>query len=188
MSVTSDYLHKIIEDLPDTLRAEIIEGEIILNAATPFFRHAFVLSHLREAVGRVEGLIALEMTTVSLPATGDEFIPDLAYYSIEDIDLDTWVAQPNSLVMAVEVLSGKDNSAAARRDRKYKACGYAASGVPLYLLIDQARKSVVLHSTPKYNADAKQERYSTLSQVSYGAPLDLPAPFNLTLDTNIFNS
>jgi Uma2 family endonuclease len=188
VSVTNDYLHKVIEDLPDALRAEIIEGEIILNAATPFFRHAFVLRDLRKAIGEVEGLIDLEMTTVSLPATEDEFIPDLAYYSFEDLDPDTWIAQPNTLVMAVEVLSGKDNSAAARRDRKYKACGYAASGVPLYLLIDQARKTVVLHSKPAYNPDAKSDRYSTVAQVPYGDTLQLPAPFNMTLDTSIFKS
>lgn len=188
MSVTSDYLHKVIEDLPDNMRAEIIDGDIILNAATPFVRHAFVISNLRDAVGRVEGLIALEMTTVVLPATEDEFIPDLAYYSFEDLDPDVWLVPAKALVMAVEVLSGKDNSPAARRDRKDKAYSYAASGVPLYLLVDQARKTVVLHSKPAYNADVKRDRYSTLVQVPYGDSLQLPEPFNLTLDTGIFNS
>ena len=187
MSATTDYLHKVIEDLPDGFRAEIVEGEIILTAATPFVRHAFVINHLREAIGKIDGLIALEMTTVVLPATEDEFIPDLAYYSFDDLDPDVWRIPANALVMAVEVLSGVDNSAAARRDRKYKATSYAASGVPLYLLVDQVRKSVVIHSDPQYNADAKQQRYSTVSQVPYGGKLHLPDPFDRTLDTAVFN-
>jgi Uma2 family endonuclease len=125
---------------------------------------------------------------VMLPATEEAFIPDLAYYSCEDLDPDVWLVPANALVMAVEVLSGKDNSPAARRDRKDKAYSYAASGVPLYLLVDQARKTVVLHSKPTYNADAQRDRYSTLVQVPYGDSIQLPEPFNLTLDTGIFKS
>jgi hypothetical protein len=68
VSVTSDYLHKVIEDLPDNVRAEIIEGEIILNAATPFIRRTFVVRALRRAIGEVTGLVELDMVTVVLPA------------------------------------------------------------------------------------------------------------------------
>ncbi|MBS2964311.1 Uma2 family endonuclease [Actinocrinis puniceicyclus] len=187
MSLTTDLLNKVIEEvLPDTVRAEIIDGELIVNAATPFNRHAFAVSHLRDAIGLVPGLIALEMTTVFLPATDEEFIPDLAYYRYDELDPDVWLNPASALVMAVEVVSGKDNGNAARRDREDKARGYAASGVPLYLLIDKPRKMALLQSTPRYVPDAKASRYSVTIRTSYGELLELPEPFNRTIDTSIF--
>ncbi len=189
MSVTTDLLNKVIEEvLPDTVRAEIIDGELIVNAATPFNRHAFVISHLRDAIGQTEGLICFEVSTVALPATDEEFIPDLSYYHYDELDPDVWINPASALVMAVEVVSGKDSSNAARRDRNDKARGYAASGVPLYLLIDQPRKQAVLHSDPHYVADVKGSRYSRIVHVAYGEPLELPEPFNRTIDTSIFGS
>jgi Uma2 family endonuclease len=189
MSVTNDLLHKVVEEmLPDTVRAEIIDGELIVNAASPFNRHNFVISHLRDAIGPVQGLIALETSSVFLPATEDEYIPDLAYYVFNELDPDIWLNPASALVMAVEVVSGKDNSNAARRDREYKAQGYAASGVPLYLLVDRPRRMALLHSLPRYVPDAKADRYSVTVRASYGERLELPEPFSRTIDTSIFAS
>jgi Uma2 family endonuclease len=189
MSTTTDLLHKIIEEmLPDTVRAEIVDGELIVNAAGPFNRHAFVISRLREAIGSVPGLIALEVTTVSLPATEEEFVPDLAYYRYDELDPDAWLNPASALVMAVEVVSCRDNGSAARRDREHKKRGYAASGVPLYLPVDQPRRTAVLHTTPLYVPDAKASRYSVTVQAPYDGSLGLPEPFNRTLDTSIFGA
>jgi Uma2 family endonuclease len=187
-TVIGTSLLKAVEVISETMRAEVIGGEIIINAMTPPLRHALAIRGLREALGSAEGLIPLERTSVILPVTEEVFIPDLAYYSFEDLDPDVWLVPANALVMAVEVLSGKDNGPAARRDRKDKAYSYAASGVPLYLLVDQARKTVVLHSKPAYNTDAKRDRYSAVVQVPYGDLLQLPEPFNRTPDTSIFKS
>jgi Uma2 family endonuclease len=187
MSTITDQLNQVIEEiLPDTVRAEIIDGELIVNAASPFNRHALVVRDIRRAIGDVDGLVELEMTTVSLPATDEEFIPDLAYYRYDELDLDVWVNPASALVMAVEVVSGRDNSNAARRDRKDKAHSYAASGVPLYLLIDQPRKLVVLHSEPHYVPDVKGSRYSRLAHTMYGETLELPEPFSRAINTSIF--
>ena len=105
------------------------------------------------------------MSTVSLPATEEEFIPDLAYYRYYELDPDVWLN---------------------RRDRKDKARGYAASGVPLYLLVDRPRKQAVLHSEPHFVPDLKSSRYSRVVHVTYGEPLELPEPFNRMIDTSIF--
>ncbi|HEV2347992.1 MAG TPA: Uma2 family endonuclease [Actinocrinis sp.] len=187
MSVTTDLLNRVIEEmLPDTVRAEIVDGELIVNAASPFNRHALVVRDLRRAIGDVAELVELEMTTVSLPSTDEEFIPDLAYYRFDELDLDVWINPATALVMAVEVVSGKDNSTAAQRDRKHKTRSYAASGVPLYLLIDQPRKQVVLHSEPHFVPGATGSRYSRIVNITYGEPLELPEPFSRTIDTSIF--
>jgi Uma2 family endonuclease len=188
MSANTDLLNRVIEEvLPDTVRAEIIDGELIVNAATPFNRHAFVISHLRDAIGLVDGLIAFENSTVALPATDEEFVPDLSYYRYDELDPDVWLNPASALVMAVEVVSGKDHGTAAQRDRKHKARGYAASGVPLYLLVDQPRKQAVLHSEPHYTPSENGSRYSRIVNVTYGEPLELPEPFSRTIDTTIFD-
>lgn len=187
MSANTELLNSLIEEvLPDTVRAEIVDGELIVNAASPFNRHALVVRDLRRAIGDIPELVELEMTTVSLPATDEEFIPDLAYYRFGELDLDVWINPASALVLAVEVVSGRNNSAAAQRDRKHKTRSYAASGVPFYLLVDQPRKQVVLHSEPHYVPDADGSRYSRIVNVTYGEPLELPEPFSRTIDTSIF--
>ena len=186
MTTESEQLYKIIEALPETLRAEIVDGEIIVNAATPLNQHAFVVSRLRKVIGEVDGLIALEVTTVELTATQEAYVPDLAYYLLGDLDPQQWLNPAHALVLAVEVVSGLDGSNAARRDRKDKARGYAASGVPLYLLVDRPRRLVVLHSTPKYSEQAKADRYSHITQIGFGDQLELPEPFSRTIDTSQF--
>jgi len=187
VNAIADRLHKIVDEcLPDTVRAEIIDGELIVNAMTPLIGHALTISGLRRAISSVDDLIALERTTVSLPATEEEYVPDLAYYRFDELDPDVWLNPASALVMAVEVVYGRDDSNAARRDRKDKARSYAASGVPIYLLVDQPRKQVVLHSEPHYVADAKGNRYSRIVFVTYGEPLELPEPFSRTIDTSIF--
>jgi hypothetical protein len=186
MSVTTDRLSKVLEEvLPDTLRAEIIDGELIVNMAGPLGQ-SFVIRDLRRAIGDVAGLVELETTTVSLPATGEKFMPDLAYYRIDELDPDARINPASTLAMAVEVVSGGDGSSAARRDREDKTRGYAASGVPIYLLIDQPRKQVVLHCKPRFATEAEDSRYARITELLYGQPLELPEPFSRTIDTSIF--
>lgn len=186
MNTEFEQLLKIIEELPESVRAQIVDGEIIVNAPTPVFQHAFVVCRLRKLIGKVDALIALEVTTVELGATEEAYIPDLAYYVLGDLDPQEWLNPAHSLVMAVEVVSGRDGSNAARRDREDKARGYAASGVPLYLLVDRPRRAVVLHSVPKYSEQAKGDRYTHITQVGFGDPLELPEPFGRTIDTAQF--
>jgi Uma2 family endonuclease len=185
MSAEFEQLLKTIEGLPEPLRAQIVDAEIIVSPA-PVNQHAYVISRLREAIGKMDGLIALEATTVGLGATEEAYIPDLACYAVSDLDPQAWLNPAHALVMAVEVVSGADRGNAARRDRRDKVRGYAASGVPLYLLVDRPRRAVVLHSVPKYSEQAKSERYSHITQVGFGDPLELPEPFGRTVDTGQF--
>lgn len=183
MNPQQEYLHKIIDELPETLHAEIIDGEILLNAATPLNQHAFLIDGLREALGRTAGLIALEVSTVVLPATGEEYIPDLAYYRREELEPSEWLNPATALVLAVEIISDKTPTGrAARRDRDDKARGYASSAVPLYLLIDPTLDAVTLHSDPR------DGRYQLIVRGPYGTILQLPAPFDRSLDTGFLKA
>jgi hypothetical protein len=187
MSAVTDLLHRIIEELPpDTVRAEIVGGELIVTAAAPVFRHAHAVSRLRDAIGDVGGLIELERTTVALSATAEQFVPDLAYYRRDELDPDARLNPAGTLAMAVEVVCGREDGSSAWRDREHKARSYAASVVPLYFLIDEPRKTVVLHSAPHYVPAAEASRYSVTVRASFGESLDLPEPFSRTIDTSIF--
>ncbi|WP_404793294.1 Uma2 family endonuclease [Streptomyces tendae] len=66
---------------------------------------------------------------------------------------------------------------AARRDRVDKPDGYAAAGIPVYLLIDRESCSVVVFSQPENGSYQHEEK------LPFGAPVHLPAPVDITLDT-----
>ncbi|MFD9128727.1 Uma2 family endonuclease [Kitasatospora sp. NPDC059571] len=64
-----------------------------------------------------------------------------------------------------------------QKDREAKRLGYAAAGIPCCLLIDRDEGQATLFTDP---ADGD---YTAHVQVSFGKPLDLPAPFSFALDT-----
>ncbi|WP_333493457.1 Uma2 family endonuclease [Kitasatospora cathayae] len=74
--------------------------------------------------------------------------------------------------MVLEVTSTR-----ADNDRLNKRRGYAASGIPLYLLVDRQKHRVTLHSDPR------KGDYSTTTDVSVGESLWLPEPFGFELST-----
>ncbi len=70
--------HDIIEMLPDDVHAEVIEGEVIVNAATPAGRHARIVLAVRRAFAKrgIDNLF--ENTTLLVEYDEEEYIPDLA--------------------------------------------------------------------------------------------------------------
>ncbi|MEV0013368.1 Uma2 family endonuclease [Streptomyces tendae] len=82
---------------------------------------------------------------------------------------------PDDALMAVEVTSW--DADAARRDRVDKPDGYAAAGIPVYLLIDRESCSVVVFNQPENGSYQHEER------LPFGATVHLPAPVDITLDT-----
>ncbi|WP_313149123.1 Uma2 family endonuclease [Streptomyces echinatus] len=79
---------------------------------------------------------------------------------------------------APAVLARPSSTVTARRDRSTKAAGYAEAGVPLYLLVDGSAPegpTVTLYGHPNDGA------YRVLEAGPFGAPVGLPAPFDLVL-------
>ncbi|QEV30419.1 hypothetical protein CP976_19980 [Streptomyces coeruleorubidus] len=58
-----------------------------------------------------------------------------------------------------------------------KPIGYAEAEIPVYLLIDRDNHSLTVFSEPK------DGRYQQISPHPWGATVELPAPVNITLDT-----
>ncbi|MFF9808959.1 Uma2 family endonuclease [Streptomyces coeruleorubidus] len=82
---------------------------------------------------------------------------------------------PDGALMAVEITSHDRDT--DRRDRIDKPVGYAAADIPVYLLIDRDNHTLTVFSEPQ------DGRYQQISPHPWGATVELPAPVNITLDT-----
>jgi Uma2 family endonuclease len=85
-----------------------------------------------------------------------------------------WVDR-SGVLMVVEVTS--HDSDTHRRDRIEKRTGYATADIPVYLLIDRDNDTVTVCSEPENGTYQQQTSYK------YGDTVTLPAPVNITLNT-----
>ncbi|MGW0841091.1 Uma2 family endonuclease [Streptomyces sp. NPDC002787] len=84
-------------------------------------------------------------------------------------------SDPQSVLMVVEVTSYDNDT--HQRDRVEKPDGYAAAGIPVYLLIDRDDCSVVVFNQPEGGRYRHEEKFA------FGATVKLPDPVNITLET-----
>lgn len=84
-------------------------------------------------------------------------------------------SDPDGILMTVEVTSHDPGT--DRRDRVEKCDGYAAAGIPVYLLVDREEGSVAVHSEP---ADG---RYRVRVSRPFGDRIEIPAPVGFVMDT-----
>ncbi|WP_067815273.1 Uma2 family endonuclease [Nocardia inohanensis] len=82
---------------------------------------------------------------------------------------------PDPVLMVVEVTSFDSDT--DRRDRVEKPRAYAATGIPVYLLIDRDPCEVLVYSRPVH------EMYSSCVRLPFGDPVELPDPVGVVLDT-----
>jgi hypothetical protein len=155
--------HEIIDLLPDDVHAEVIEGEVIVHAATPAGRHARIILAVRRAFAR-HGIDSLfENTTLVVERDEAEYVPDLALWPEALIDGDTREFRAAECGFALEVVSG---DRPGRRQRDYlKAAGYARGQVPVLLIIDPAERTCSLFTEPH------DGEYSVRQIVKFGEPL-----------------
>ncbi len=95
-------------------------------------------------------------------------------------DADAFVGQgewadPDPVLMVVEVTSRDSDT--EQRDRREKPIAYAATGIPVYLLIDRESGEITVFSQPS------GARYQRRVTVSIGDSVELPGPVGVTLDT-----
>lgn len=169
----------IIEMLPDDVHAEVIDGEVIVNAATPAGRHARIVLAVRRAFTR-KGIDNLfENTTLLIEHDESEYVPDLARWPEQVIDGDSWEFPATECLFALEVVSG---NRAGKRQRDYqKAAGYARGGVPVLLIIDPAERICTLFTEPK------DGEYSVRHITKFGESVVIPAGgIPVTLPTENF--
>jgi Uma2 family endonuclease len=152
-------------ELPEGYKTELIEGAIIVTPL-PDAEHAEILVELNHQ-------LCLHGWYCSWPPPLGKVIPGLtvarrAYFHRGSGEI--WqTSQGVSLVVQV-------TSSSAFIDRDPKRRGYAAAGIPLYLLIDRKRKETVLFGEPR-DGDYAVAEHRPLCD-----PIPLPEPFSFTLE------
>ena len=186
-----DYLH-----LPDDgSRVEIINGEIVVSPA-PEYAHNGAVGDVHTAFGVARHLNpafrwrAVQTTGLDLIEIQDGYIPDLLVVSTqvhaEAMRSRTLYLVPGQVEMAVEATSksnaASDREPASASSRRTKWNGYAATGIPHYLLIDRDPKvaQAILHSSP----DRSTGRYEDQRAWNFGDTIHLPAPFDVDIVTS----
>jgi len=176
--VSDDVLatfHDIDGRLPEGFRTQLIDGEIVVSHL-PDGEHETIVSQVMRQVYRQAAGDLYCSGHRGLVIPGGRYVPDCTVAPAGHFrGRGSW-APADGVAMVVEVTS----SGTTDRDRLQKPCGYAAAGIPLYLLVDRLRREVLLYAKPcegTYHAQLREP---------YGKGIDLPAPFSFTLDTTDF--
>ncbi|MEV8329858.1 Uma2 family endonuclease [Streptomyces niveus] len=85
-------------------------------------------------------------------------------------------SDPDGVLMVAEVTSYDGDTDS--RDRREKRDGYAAAGIPVYLLVDRDSNELIVYTNPHKGA------YKARTTHAYGAAVTLPDPVGITLDTD----
>lgn len=172
LAYTADHI-----DVPEGFRVEIIEGNIIVSP-TPAVRHGLITSILQNEINAVmpSGLYAVQNITLTLPETGQQYIPDLMVLPRDMLDQEEWKLPADAAELVAEVTSPNN----AEIDRVKKLRGYARSGVRVYLLVDRLEQTATLFTEPVAGV------YQRNVCVAFGQKLPLPEPFSGEIDTSEF--
>ncbi|MFB6939631.1 Uma2 family endonuclease [Streptomyces sp. HUAS 31] len=168
-------------DAPEGCKVEIIEG-IVTVAPPPSNAHNdiadLVQRELYQVIPRQWGIYQTLGTAV--PSRDGLYIPDIAVAPKAVLRAEGGNYIPAVAAELIVEITSKSN---ASNDRIKKAAGYAQAGVPLYLLIDNwapGGPTITLFGEPT------GEVYRVLRAGKFGDQIELPEPFDLSLDTGEF--
>ncbi|KJK47186.1 Uma2 family endonuclease [Streptomyces sp. NRRL F-4428] len=167
-------------DWPEGCRVEIIEG-IITVAPPPVNHHNYIAVKVQRALMSVlpEDCEIYQTLNVAVPSRSGLFIPDLVVAPDDVVLEDANYVAGTAAELVVEITS-KSNAA---NDRVAKLHGYAAAGIPFYLLIDPhatGEPAIHLYSEPANGT------YRLLWSGKFGETVKLPEPFGVAIDTSAF--
>lgn len=184
LDLTGEHgLRDIADRLLEHQRVEYIHEGALTFVATPGFPHLKIVSLLTKRFMNAhlvgDSLIEWDVHAEHLQwefRDGSDrfFVPDLA---VAHPGANSKEELQNKAVLIVEVTSPGCKAVANDLDVKPKR--YARGGVPLYLLVDQARSEWTLHSL----IDG-WPRYEVHSSGRYGVPIELPKPFGFSIPTD----
>lgn len=168
-------------DAPEGCKVEIIEG-IITVAPPPANAHNHIAAKVPRRLLTVipEDWDVYQTLGTAIPSRSGLCVPDLVVMPDEVVRGESGDHVPLMAAELVVEITSKPN---ATHDRINKAASYAYAGVPLYLLIDgwaPNGPTVTLYGKPK------DDVYRVWRSVKFGEEIQLPEPFDLTLDTSAF--
>ncbi|WP_113704280.1 Uma2 family endonuclease [Nonomuraea lactucae] len=177
---TARDLFDALPELPG-FRAEVIQGDLIVSPlGTP--EHSWIAADLHDALlplrqqhgwrGSVGGV------SICIEGSREPAAPD---YVLSPADCPRWgnlELLSSGVILVAEVVS----PSSVRRDHEDKPFIYAQGSVPIYLLIDPVDK----RPTVTVFSNVDDGAYRTVHTAPLGAPLLLPKPIDLELDTSVF--
>ncbi|PJE96438.1 hypothetical protein CUT44_18210 [Streptomyces carminius] len=180
---TADRPQMLVEEFeqlartaPETVRLEFVNGKLEVKPVPDGDHGAIVMWLLKQCMQqRPELALYPEQGLRVEKYRGGRVRPDDSL-APEDhfVGQGEW-AEPDGVLMTVEVTSYDADT--DRRDRVERRDGYAAAGIPVYLLVDRDDHSLTVHSEPEGGT------YRTRTTRPYGAVVELPAPVGITLKT-----
>lgn len=156
-------------------RIEIVNGRIVVREMATI-AHADVVYHLTSQLmpfSAEKGWRIYSEAKIFLQAQADWYEPDLIVVPADRRLWDPSHVYANTTLLVVEVVS----PSSVHDDHVIKPRNCALAGVPLYLVVDTFASRFRLLSLPG------PEGYAHEITESLGKPLELPAPWNLTIDT-----
>lgn len=187
----ADFLH-----LPDDgTRSEVIGGEIVVSPG-PTLDHNLIVSEIHRAFDRADPFqwIPVQSTDLNLVRIGDGYIPDLIVIrhevAAEAKRAHSRYLLPAQVELVVEVTSPSnatnDREPVPLRPVASKWSGYAATGIPCYLLVD--RDPRIAHTRLYTVPDVHAGTYGVSTIWEFGKTIRLPEPFNLDIPTGGWES
>ncbi|MFF3408389.1 Uma2 family endonuclease [Streptomyces sp. NPDC002742] len=171
-----EEFEELARNAPELVRLEFINGKVVVKPV-PDGNHNEVIAWLQQVCMQhrpdlwlygEQGLKVEEYRNGRAKADG-VLAPRRHFVGTRE-----W-ADPDGVLMAVEVTSHDGD--AVRRDHIDKPDGYAAAGIPVYVLIDRQAGSVIVHAEPEGG------RYRCITTRPYGTAVELPDPVGFTLET-----
>ncbi|SDH25212.1 Putative restriction endonuclease [Sinosporangium album] len=159
-------------------RVEIIDGRIVVREL-PTIKHSDVVYYLMMQLVPIlaERSWKLYMeTSLFLSTQMDRYQPDLIVIPDPPRLWDSNHIHADCTLLVTEVVSPSSEN----DDHVVKPARYSAAGVPLYLVIDPRQGQARLLSHPS------SVGYTHETKVRLGEALRLPKPFDLTLETDVF--
>lgn len=160
-------------------RAEVIEGQLVVSPIPVIWHEKacqwLLLSFLE--VCKAHDWFADTMGEICLPPTRDLIQPDFLILRDAGTLPNLEHRRPlDRVLLAAEVIS----PSSLRADREVKPRVCAQAGIPLYLLVDRFTKPLTISLCSAPGSDG----YGKVETVVTGEKLQVPAPFDLTLDTS----
>jgi Uma2 family endonuclease len=183
-SQTPDDARQELEDLYRQLcelrpkdRVEIINSRVVVTPVSTWVHERIIARLLRLLLAVIDERGWEFSTNISLflGTQRDRYKPDLTVSPAEPPLWGDDHIHGDATFLAVEVVS----MSSVDDDHRVKPKTYAAAGVPLCLVIDCFAQTVRLLSEP----NAKTERYEQQHEVALGKTIELPEPWNVSLDT-----
>lgn len=171
-----DEFEELAAVAPETVRLEYVNGKVEVKAMPDGNHTSIFMWLLRQCMQHRPDLdLAPERGVKAEAYRKGRARTDGFLAPVDHFQGDREWSDPEGSLMALEITSrDRDTN---QRDRIDKPIGYAEAGIPVYLLIDRDNHTLTVFSEPE------DGRYQQISPHPWGATVELPAPVNITLDT-----